>query len=378
MTPARTFSRRTPFYRSLYDAIERLGGMLNAHLHLDRAETLDPGAAADTTPAETRLTLAGKHGRIPSLHDGPFFEPESIAARVGACMDVMVEAGTRRGDTLSDVTTDRVRLSSFETMLGIKRAYTDRMDLRVGAYTPFGFKDAKPERFELLGEAAARADFVGSLPERDDRSRYPDHIGFDEHCRRLLGLCRELKKPLHLHLDQRNDPTENATERFLDVLEREGAPERVEDESMVWAVHVLSPAAYDEDRFQALAERLTANDVGVICCPSAALGMRQLRPVRTPTHNSIARVLELVSEGVHVRFGSDNIGDMFSPSTTADLIDEIYLLSGALRFYDVEILARFAAGLCLEAEQRERVRRHLAEDQAEVESMIKEGALPGG
>lgn len=372
--PARTFSRNTPFYVDLLAETDRLGGMLNAHLHLDRARTLDTRAGAG---GQARLTLAGKHGLIPALHDGPAFEPDSIRDRVSACMDVMVEAGTRRGDTLSDVTTDRVGLTSFETMLGIKAAYADRIDLRVGAYTPFGFKDSEPQRFELVGEAAQRADFVGSLPERDDRAVYPDHIGFDEHCRRLLTLCGELGKPIHLHLDQRNDPSENATERFLELLEEVGTPRCDEDEPAVWAVHVLSPAAYDEARFQALVERLARNDVGVVCCPSAALGMRQLRPIRTPTHNSIARVLELAAAGIHVRFGSDNIGDMFSPSTTADLVDEIYLLSAALRFYDVEILARFAAGVRLGDADRRRIRDHLERDRSEVEDMLKEGVLPG-
>lgn len=126
-----------------------------------------------------------------------------------------------------------------------------------------------------------------------------------------------------------------------------------------------------------LVARLVRNDVGVICCPSAALGMRQIRPLRTPTHNSIARVLELAAAGIHVRFGSDNIGDMFSPSTTVDLVDEIYLLSGAVRFYDVEILAKFAAGVLLDESDRKRIQQHLRDDQLEVESMLKEGVLPG-
>lgn len=378
MADARTFSRRTPFYRDLYAAIDRLGGMLNAHLHLDRAETFDSRAPTGDRPfAEIELSLAEKHGLIPSLHDGPAFDPDNITARVGACMEVMIQAGTRRGDTVCDVTTDRVGLSSFETVLEIKKAYASRIDLRVGAYSPFGFRQDEPERFELLQEAAQRADFVGTLPERDDRSSYPDHIGFDEHCRRVFELCRELRKPLHLHLDQRNDPSENATERFLRILEEEGAPDPVEGESMVWAVHVLSPSAYDEERFQALVERLARNDVGVICCPSAALGMRQLRPLATPTHNSIARVLDLAAAGVHLRFGSDNICDMFSPSTTADLIDEIYLLSGALRFYNVEVLAGFAAGVRLGEDDRDLIRKHLSDDRAAVENMIKEGPLPG-
>ena len=372
-------ARQTAFYRELFSAIDGLGGMLNAHLHLDRAGTLLPPESSGRPQqmvARSHGPLSEKHALIEQLHDGPAFDPANIAVRVGSCLDVMVEVGTRRADTFVDVAPNRVKLTGLETLLRIKGSRSEQIDLRVGAYAPFGFKDSEPARFELLARAAEQADFIGSLPERDDSSCYPSHIGFYEHCRRLLLLSRELGKPLHLHLDQRNDPSENATELLAQAVEEFGAADPVDDEPMVWAVHVISPSAYDEARFGRLVERLLRNEIGVICCPSAALGMRQLRPLVTPTHNSIARVLELAAAGVHVRIGSDNIADVFSPTTTADLTDEIYLLSGALRFYDIEILARFASGIRLDAGERETLRRHLRNDRAEAEEMVKQAPLP--
>jgi len=87
--------------------------------------------------------------------------------------------------------------------------------------------------------------------------------------------------------------------------------------------------------------------------------MRQIRSVYAPTHNSIARVLELCAAGVHVRLGSDNCADMLSPSTTTDLTDEVFVLSAAVRFYDVDILASLACGVALTKEQRQRIKNHL-------------------
>ncbi len=135
---------------------------------------------------------------------------------------------------------------------------------------------------------------------------------------------------------------------------------------MVWAIHLISPSTYGEARFEKLLEGLLENQIGVICCPSAALGMRQLRPASTPTYNSIPRVLEMIAAGVHVRIGSDNISDICSPSTTADLKDEIFVLSAALRFYHTGILAKLAAGVQLGSAERAFVKDHLDHNDVEI------------
>ena len=98
--------------------------------------------------------------------------------------------------------------------------------------------------------------------------------------------------------------------------------------------------------------------------------MRQLRTVQTPLYNSIPRVLELLAAGVKVRIASDNIADICSPSTTADLVDELFVLSAAIRFYHIDILARLAAGVDLEAEQIQLIKDHLRGNEVEVQKVI--------
>ena len=139
---------------------------------------------------------------------------------------------------------------------------------------------------------------------------------------------------------------------------------------MIWAVHMISPSTYDEARFRRMVDGLVECNIGVICCPSAAIGMRQLRPIMTPTYNSIPRVLELVAAGVHVRLGSDNIDDICSPSTTADLVDEVFVLSAALRFYHPGILAKLAAGKRLSDAERAFVRDHLESNDSEIAKIV--------
>ena len=71
-----------------------------------------------------------------------------------------------------------------------------------------------------------------------------------------------------------------------------------------------------------------------------------------------------------VRLASDNIADLCSPSTTADLADEVFILSAALRFYHCDILAKLACGVPLTDADRGLVTAHLAENQRAIEKVL--------
>ncbi len=362
------------FYQRLRSAIRELGGMHNAHLHLDRAGTLDEKylASIDFRILDTsHASLHEKHGLINDIHAGPAFEPEDLAARVNMHLDLMIEVDTSRADTMVDVTNDRIGLSALDTLMKIKHARASEIRFMVGAYTPFGFMDTEPERWDLMVEGARQADFIGCLPEADDIADYPDHIGFREHLRRTLLLARDLRRMIHVHVDQRNEPSEHGTEQLIDAIREFGAPTSATGEPMVWAIHMISPSTYDDARFERMTDGLVAHNIGVVCCPSAAIGMRQLRPLATPTYNSIPRVLELIAAGVHVRLGSDNIADICSPSTTANLTDEVFVLSAALRFYHPGILAKLAAGVKIDERERAFVRAHLDSNNREIAKLLE-------
>lgn len=364
---------RSPFFDRLRSTVAEYDGLFNAHLHLDRAYTLDPGhlgGASGGIERNSHISLQKKHGLISGLHASDAYKVESLRTRMSQAIDDLIHAGTAVADSVIDVTDDDVGMTALETANELARENADRIAFRTGSYNPFGFPTNRPERWKLLEEGAKIADFIGALPERDIRSAYPDHIGYEESCVRVLDLARRTGKFVHVHTDQRNQPSENATEALVDIVRREGAPQSDDGAPMIWAVHAISPTTYDEKRFRRLVDGLLECSIGVICCPTAALGMRQLRPVMTPTSNSIARVLDFVARGVHVRLGSDNVADMCSPSTTADLLDEVMVLSAALRFYDIEVLARLAAGQALNQDERDRVRFHLERDAEEINKIL--------
>lgn len=370
MNPAQQLS---PFYRQLAAEVRALGGYFNAHTHLDRAGTMDErywrmtGMRVEDNSA---ISLHEKHRLIYEVHRGPAYDEADLRERVAAHLAVMVGCDTRRVDTLADCTADRVGLTALETLLSIKAEWADRIDMRVAAYSPLGFPESEPQRWELFQEAVKRADFISALPEADELSEYPGHIGFEEHSRRMLAIAAEHGKMIHVHTDQRNEPNEAGTERVLKVMRQEGLTKPAGDEPLVWMVHMVSPSTYDDARFAKMVEDMLDLGVGLISCPSAAVGMRQLRPISSPIYNSIPRVLELVAAGVPVRLGSDNIADMCSPSTTADLTDEVFTLSAAVRYYQPALLARLAAGVMPDEAMREMVRVHLEQNDAQIQRVI--------
>jgi len=367
------FASRSPYYRNLRKAIADLGGMDNAHLHLDRAGTFDDhyfSAANLELSQNNHISLQKKHALIGKVHHGPAYEKDNLEMRVRSVLETMIEMGTRRADTMVDVTADNIKLSALRTLNEIKADYAGKIELNNASYTPLGFSDKNPEMWETFAAGVEEADFIGALPEADDVHDYPDNIGFMEHCRRVLELATAQGKMIHIHTDQRNDPRETGTEQVIEAVKQFGSPKSEDGEPKVWVVHMVSPTTYDEARFEALTQGLKEQNIGVICCPSAAVGMRQLRTMQAPSYNCIPRVLELLAAGVRVKIASDNIADICSPSTTADLVDELFVLSAAIRFYHIDILARLAAGLAPTDEQVMLIREHLAENEKEIARVV--------
>jgi len=196
----------TTYMADVFERITSLGGLFNAHLHLDRAETLGPTREmmrAQGNTAESSLAIAQKHALIPLIHNSDCYDPDQLENRVGACVRKMAKLGTRHAHSVVDVTTDRVGTSALDRLMALGKRMRGDIDFRAGAYTPLGFRDDEPERWNLIEKAAGYADFIGALPERDDKMVYPEHIGFETCCRRLIALAFKLGKPLHIHADQK-------------------------------------------------------------------------------------------------------------------------------------------------------------------------------
>jgi len=345
---------------SEYDAIvleqcKAYGGFYNAHAHIDRAYTLADRYLehVGTTPLKaSNLPLSVKQNLVGDLHIGPAYEPKAMRRRMTLAFERQLAFGVRRIDTNIDATPDLPDggLMAINIALEMKRKFSKRgLDIRVAPTPIFGFKQDPEDAFsriEVFKQAAELCDYLSLLPEKDDYLEGGDpkgRIGFKHHVREGLELARKHKKEIQFHVDQMDVPFEEGALRVLEVLESQHQPQG-NGEPMVWLIHVISPSAYNEQRFRQLVEKLLRFNVGIIVCPTAALTMRQLRSIEAPKHNSIARVGELIKAKVPLRIGTDNISDVFVPQGDGDMLTEIKFGDMAVRLNLPYIWAKLACG----------------------------------
>ncbi len=357
----------------LKEAVASYGGYVNAHAHLDRANTTDKAYLSHVglNPLQaSAYPLAVKQSLTGDLHKGPAYARKDLERRLREVLNASIAFNTRQIWSLIDTTNDEAR-DAFAIALEMKEKYKERIDLKLAAYPIFGFKDSIPERWETFEAAAQKADFLAALPERDEGD---GRVGYDEHLKRILSLGKKLGKQVHVHVDQGNVPWENGTETLIDAV-RWIWPENFrgaeKTEPMVWAIHAISPSCYTEERFQKVADGMKKYNIGFVCCPSAAIGMRQYRCVDTPTHNSIARVWDFVAKKIPVQLGTDNICDVFIPSGHPDMFMQVWRLADDTRFYIPSILAKLACGIKLNDVDIDSVQRVLEEDKRAFEKVPK-------
>jgi cytosine/adenosine deaminase-related metal-dependent hydrolase len=337
--------------QSDYRSKQVVHGLVDAHVHLDRVFTYDseffpPGINLNEI---ADLPLEAKQDLVGFLHEGKAYTRESLYNRMSEQIERAVKIGTREIGAVIDTTPD-IGLGAFEAALDLKQRYSDVVDLKVGCYPLFGFKNPEnqPDRYEIVAEAAPRSDLIVGLPEKDDR---PDRIGFKGHTSLVLKLAYKYRKEAHIHVDQKNSAYERGAFQVIECLESLTPQEftwYTEDpHPKLWLVHMISPSCYDGETFSRLVNFLVKYNIGVICCPTAGISMNPPRSENTPTHNSIARLPELLRCGVEVKFGTDNVNDYLVPSGSGLILREIEEVSNYVRKYVSHILVKAGMGISL-------------------------------
>jgi cytosine/adenosine deaminase-related metal-dependent hydrolase len=337
--------RLSPYEEIIFELMQSYGGSINGHTHPCRANTLDPKflrhAGYDPLEAAT-LPLSAKQKLVGELHKGPAYSIESLTMRMTEQFEQMIANGTKEVTCLIDATTD-IGLIAIEVALMLKEKFKHRLKIILGPQPIFGFKPDEPQRLELFKEAVRLTDVIGGLPEKDDS---PDRAGYISHLQIIMQLGIEHGKEVHIHVDQANDPAESGTERLIEAVKYLGSPKiNSYFGPTVWAVHAISPSGYDELRFKRMLDEMKRYNIGLICCPRAAITMRQIRAIKAPQHASIARLLEMIKWEIPIRLGTDNVGDIFIPTGSNHMLDEVVYLADNMRYYTAKVWAKIACGI---------------------------------
>lgn len=350
---------KTNYEKKVRCYAEKFRGFFNAHAHIDRAFTYDDKFYADRDVSLEYIegcSLPEKQRLAWTLHRGLAFTPASLEERMRKVLEDSINYGVKYLDSCIDVTYN-TQLVGWEIAEKLKSEYKDKINFKIGAYNIAGFKDSEPKRFELFEEAVRRCDFIVALAEKD---RKHGHIGEKEHNVYLLELGIKYNKPIHFHIGQSNSPDDSGAELLFECMDWVyRIHNRLKKFPNNMLIHDISASCLSESEFDRHCDKILEYNLGVICCPSAAISMRQNRLLNSPIHNSIARVWDLVLKKIPVFIGTDNINDVFVPSSTPDMCDEINYLSNILRFYNPRILAKLGCGEELDDFDRGKIQRAL-------------------
>lgn len=298
--------------------VESLGGFANYHAHFDKAylismENLRLG----------QVDMQKKWALYKHLKEN--YTYEDLVERIGRGVKKMIDQGATYCRTLVDADST-VKTLPVEAALEVKKRFKEEIHFEIGVQPLQGVLDEESRRYFV--KACEMADLVGGLPSKD-RPLPEKHVDI------LMSIAKDLNKKLDVHVDQENNPYENETEMLARKTIEHGLEGRV---SAIHAISVSAKPAMEQDRIVKL---LKDAGVSVICCPSAAISMKQL-DMNAPLHNSIAPVPKLLDAGVPVYMGVDNVYDLFMPVVDGDMWFECRILMEACRFYDIKKVAEIA------------------------------------
>lgn len=292
--------------------IRHRGGFSCYHAHFDKAYLINPESFK-----KSQASLQEKWNLYRELKVN--YTEDDLIKRMSMCVDNMLNQGVKYIRTFVD--SDRiVGQKCIDAAVKIKNDYIDKVKIDI-AIQPLEGLENEDSRINFI-EACEKSDYIGGLPDRDSSP--------EKHVDLIFELARKLNKPVDIHVGQNNIPEEKEEEMILDKIEEHDLKQKVS------LVHCISLACQDELYIKRQAARMRTLGVDVIVCPSAAISMKQQHSKTSYIHNSIAPVDVLLSEGVNVKLGIDNISDLFMPLVDGDMWFETRLLMESTRIYDFE------------------------------------------
>jgi cytosine/adenosine deaminase-related metal-dependent hydrolase len=309
----------------ILDEIARKGGWVNSHAHIDRAYILD----------EENYHLV--NGSLQEKWDFPDTYKKAVTVdeiyeTMSRVLDDQISQGVTAIGSFIDVD-PVIGDKAIQAARRIREDYVGKIELRFINQVVKGVLD--PEARKWFDKAAEFVDFIGGLPEKDAGSEAEHLDVLFETGKRHGG------KPIHVHVDQLNLPSQRDTELLAQKTIEHGY------EGKVVAIHSISVGAQPKEYRAKLYEQMKQAGIIVVACPvgwidnSCVGGMSE--DVIGPIHNSLTPVREMVAAGIPVALGTDNIRDIYKPYADGDMWTELRFLLEASRLYDVDVLSEIAS-----------------------------------
>lgn len=294
-----------------------LPAFADLHVHADRAFARGPRpprSLADAIALVTEVKRASTE--------------EVVRERALRLFQCALAHGSLRVRTHVDVD-ELVEERALRGVLAARAELAGRLDVEVVAFATAFTDPSTPEGARRLASAVeAGAGLVGAVPAF--------HADPAASLEAALDLARSLGVDADLHVDETVDPAGFQLERLAEATIARGL------EGRVTASHCCALASVDAATARRTIEKAAAAGITVIALPALNLYLED-RGAGTPRARGITLVRELVEAGVPVRFGSDNVSDVFYPYGDADPLEAAWLAALAAHVDDEDVLL---AGVC--------------------------------
>jgi cytosine deaminase len=202
-------------------------------------------------------------------------------------------------------TDTKAKLEGIKALLKLKEEFKNIVDMQVVAFPQDGIvRDPGSEEF-MRKAIEMGADVVGGIPwieYTDEDMRKHIDIAFE--------IAKEYNKDVAMLTDDAGDPSLRSTEMLAIKAIKSGWTGRVT------ACHARAMETYPDPYFKKLTALLKRADVSIISDPHTA-----------PLH---ARVKELLTDGVNVALGQDDIADAYYPYGRNSMLEVAFLASHLL------------------------------------------------
>ncbi len=281
-------------------------GLVDGHIHLDKALLLDRHPAQAGTFAEAMAeTLKLKQG----------FTVSDIQARARQVLERAIGFGitAMRSHVEVDPTAG---LRSLEALLPLRQEYNWGITLQLAVFAQEGITQ-QPDTLPLLHQAMALGgDAIGSAPYVDADPK--------ANVRHIFDIAQEYDCDVDFHLDFLDDDEPLLLPFVIAETQRRGWQGRV------CLGHMTKLAGLPPEELAELATALRDTQISVLALPASDLYMM----ARQDTHNQrrgVAPLHRLAEQGVNVGVATNNILNLFTPFGDGDLLKICTLLAQVLQ-----------------------------------------------
>lgn len=303
---------------AILDGINKKGGFVNTHSHLDRAYTvnMDNFHLANATLKE-KWYLVDSIKRNSTVYQ--------IYDRMAYALERMIEQNVQAVGTFIDID-EVVEDKCIRAAQLLREQTSSDIEIKFISQTLKGVINSEARKWFDLGSQFV--DIIGGLPAKDAPNE-------EQHLDILMETAKRDNKPLHIHVDQFNTAKEKETELLARKTIEHGL------EGRVTAIHCISVGAHVKEYREELYDLMKKAQMNVICCPTAWIDGKRNEEF-APTHNSVTPVDEMIPAGINVAIGTDNIADILKPFTDGDMWTEVRFLLESCRYYNIDELIKIS------------------------------------